>query len=40
MQSSKTPGPDGYPVEFYKAFAHKMALLLLKMFEIILENLK
>ncbi len=40
MQSSKTPGPDGYPVEFYKAFAHKIAPLLLKMFTNSLENVK
>ncbi len=37
MQSSKTPGPDG---SFYKAFAHKIAPILLKMFENYLENLK
>ncbi len=40
MQSSKTPGPDEYPVSFYKAFAHKIAPLLLKMFENYLENVK
>uniref|UniRef100_A0A3Q1EXS2 Reverse transcriptase domain-containing protein n=1 Tax=Acanthochromis polyacanthus TaxID=80966 RepID=A0A3Q1EXS2_9TELE len=32
MQSSKCPGPDGFPVEFYKKFIHKLAPLLLNMF--------
>lgn len=40
MQNGKTPGPHGYTVEFYKAFAIKLAPLLLKMFENSLNNAK
>ena len=32
MQSGKAPGPDGYPVEFFKKFADKLLPLLLNMF--------
>lgn len=32
MQSGKAPGPDGYPIEFYKKFADKLTPLLLDMF--------
>uniref|UniRef100_A0A3B4VI77 Reverse transcriptase domain-containing protein n=1 Tax=Seriola dumerili TaxID=41447 RepID=A0A3B4VI77_SERDU len=32
MQSGKAPGPDSYPVEFYKRFSSKLAPLLLEMF--------
>lgn len=40
MLNGKTPGPDGFPMEFYKAFVSKIAPLLLKMFENSLENAK
>lgn len=40
MQNGKTPGPDGYTVEFYKAFATKLAPLVLKLFENSLNNEK
>lgn len=33
MQSGKSPGPDGYPVEFFKKFSDSLAPLLLEMFE-------
>lgn len=32
MQSRKCPGPDGFPVEFYKAFSEKLTPLLLNMY--------
>ncbi len=32
MQSGRAPGPDGYPIEFFKKFADKLIPLLLDMF--------
>lgn len=32
LQSGKSPGPGGYPVEFYKVFWQKLSPLLLDMF--------
>lgn len=32
MQSGKSPGPDGFPVEFFKRFSVKLLPLLLKMY--------
>ena len=33
MQSGKSPGPDGFPVEFFKKFSDQLAPLLREMFE-------
>lgn len=32
MQNGKCPGPDGFPIEFFKAFTDKLSPLLLNMF--------
>lgn len=40
LQNGKTPGPDDFPVEFYKAFASKLAPLVWKMFKNSLKNAK
>ena len=32
MQSGKAPGPDGYPIEFFKKFSNKLSTILLDMF--------
>lgn len=29
MQGGKCPGPDGYPIEFYRKFQHKLAPVLI-----------
>lgn len=36
MQSTKAPGPDGYPIEFYKNFSTKLTPLILEMFNDLL----
>lgn len=38
MQSGKSPGPDGYPVEFFKRFSEKLTPRLLRMYTEILES--
>jgi len=40
MQCGKCPGPDGYPAEFYKRFLHKLAPILIDMFNELFESLK
>lgn len=40
MQCGKCPGPDGYPAEFYKKFLHKLAPILIDMFNESFESLK
>lgn len=32
MQNEKAPGPDGYPVEFFRKFSGQLIPLLLEMF--------
>lgn len=36
MQSGKAPGPDGYPIEFYKIISTKLAPLILEMIRWVL----
>lgn len=38
MQSNKTPGPDGFPISFFKTFNGKLAPLLLSVFNESLES--
>lgn len=33
MKLGKAPGPDGFPIEFFKTFGPKLISLLLKVFE-------
>lgn len=40
MQCGKCPGPDGYTAEFYKKFLHKLAPILIDMFNESFESLK
>ena len=36
MQSGKAPGPDGFPIEFYKLFSHKLVPILNSLFKEII----
>lgn len=38
MKANKAPGPDGYPAEFYKAFAPTLIPAMLKIFNSIMET--
>lgn len=38
MQSNKSPGPDGYPTNFYKKFKEELTPILMKMFQESLKN--
>uniref|UniRef100_A0AAY4D581 Endonuclease/exonuclease/phosphatase domain-containing protein n=1 Tax=Denticeps clupeoides TaxID=299321 RepID=A0AAY4D581_9TELE len=40
LQNGKSPGPDGFPIEFYKVFSAKLTPLLNKLFEEILSQKK
>lgn len=38
MKSGKAPGPDGYPIEFFKKFTHKLVPLLSKLYTEIFDK--
>lgn len=38
LKSGKSPGPDGFPIEFFKMFASKLVPLLLKLFREVLDK--
>ena len=38
LQSGKCPGPDGYPIKFYKMFCLQLSPLLLEMYNESFEN--
>uniref|UniRef100_A0A8C9X2A1 Reverse transcriptase domain-containing protein n=1 Tax=Sander lucioperca TaxID=283035 RepID=A0A8C9X2A1_SANLU len=38
MQSGRAPGPDGFPVEFYRLFSHKLVPILNSLFKEIIST--
>ncbi|KAF7643420.1 hypothetical protein LDENG_00239880 [Lucifuga dentata] len=38
LQSGKSPGPDGFPVEFYKKFPKELSSVLTDMYHTCLSN--
>lgn len=40
LQNNKTPGPDGFPIEYYKTFSKKLLTPIVNMIKEALENKK
>lgn len=38
MKNNKSPGPDGYPVEFYKVFVSTLSPVLVKTFNNVMQS--